>query len=540
MRVLTSMLVIGALLPQSVERHSLPKYIGASLAADTVTDPIAQYHEALRAFASAFGYFVRDGGLLTDELRAPLNGLTARDLPVGATPPGWWNYTARDITRRLNLKDARRLPERMDPRDTAPDNDGENGFGQYIEHIREAELDEGYLRMQGARAYLRMALQHLASALAGPLDSVAVTLDRAELYALEGYAELSLADLFCSGVPLNMFADVPVAAIARMKPYRTEKDYYLATLGRRNQALVYKQALTTQHVQYRPSSTTIQIYRAALAAFDTARGLVLHVPKTAHSLEILNLTAVGAGRVWLALGRYNTAETTVRTVPQAFAYHVQTWMNWDPDGDEEDGTVADREGGTGFPYLSSGDPRTTTRWIKADKLIKQVRIPTRFDSLNEEGIGQVTFTLASGEEAVLIRAEAALHPILQHTRSASDQTWLHLLNQLRATARIPGTRQPNPRALPPLHDPGSDTARIALLFAERAAWLFLTGHRQGDLRRLVREYHWPQKNVYPSGPYIVPQGFVGQAGTYGTDVNLPIPPEELANPYFHGCLDRQP
>ena len=29
---------------------------------------------------------------------------------------------------------------------------------------------------------------------------------RGELYALEGYAEVLLADLFCSGVPLNTFA----------------------------------------------------------------------------------------------------------------------------------------------------------------------------------------------------------------------------------------------------------------------------------------------------------------------------------------------
>ena len=38
------------------------------------------------------------------------------------------------------------------------------------------------------------------------------------------------------------------------------------------------------------------------------------------------------------------------------------------------------------------------------------------------------------------------------------------------------------------------------------------GDPQGDLRRLIREYHWPQDQVYPTGPYIVPQGCVGQVG----------------------------
>ncbi|HXC25927.1 MAG TPA: hypothetical protein VNU46_08425 [Gemmatimonadaceae bacterium] len=497
--------------------------------ADTVTGALAQYHVAVGAFASAFGLLAWDGGLLTDELRAPLNGLTVRDLPLNAAPPGWWNYTSRDIGRRLNLKDVRRIPERVNPQDTTPDDDGDNGFGSYVEHIREAQLDEGYLRMQGTRAYISVALRQLAIGSSIPMDPAMIAVDRGELYALEGYAEVLLADLFCSGVPLNTFAEVPVARMGLIRPYRTEKDYYLQILGNRNQALVYKSALTRQgQIVYHPSATTTQVYQAALAKFDTALSLV------GDSARILNLARVGKGRAWSDLGQYDSAAAAVAQVPQGFVYALRTRVNLDPDGDEEDGTVADREGRNGLPFISSGDPRTTTKWIEADKLVTKVRVPARFSDLDSDGIGPVTFTLASWEEAVLIHAEAALQ------RNAADGTWLHLLNQLRATAPIPGTTQPDPTQLPPLTDPGTDRARIALLFAERAKWLFLTGHRQGDLRRLVREYHWPQAQVYPTGPYIVPEGFVGQVGTYGTDVNLPIPPEELANPLFHGCLDRGP
>jgi len=39
-----------------------------------------------------------------------------------------------------------------------------------------------------------------------------------------------------------------------------------------------------------------------------------------------------------------------------------------------------------------------------------------------------------------------------------------------------------------LTDPGTAEARVDLLFRERAFWFFLTGHRQGDLRRLIRQY----------------------------------------------------
>jgi hypothetical protein len=223
--------------------------------------------------------------------------------------------------------------------------------------------------------------------------------------------------------------------------------------------------------------------------------------------------------------------------------------NLDPDGEEIVATVADREGGNGLPYLSSGDPRTARMdTVGSDKNFPYVLVPAKWhydphkDPFNPCSPGDncwgdsnqwIPVELTSGVEAVLIRAEAALH---QHPAAS---TWLRLLNQLRATAPIPGTEQPEPAKLPPLKDPGTEHGRIALLFAERAAWLFLTGHRQGDLRRLVRNYHWPQDQVYPSGPYIVPKSLgLRVAGTYGPDVNLPIPLEERVNPYFHGCLDR--
>src|SRR5690606_40849192 len=43
--------------------------------------------------------------------------------------------------------------------------------------------------------------------------------------------------------------------------------------------------------------------------------------------------------------------------------------------------------------------------------------------------------------------------------------------------------------LPPLEDPGTDEARVDLLFQERAYWLFLTGRRHADMRRLRSEEH---------------------------------------------------
>ena len=93
-------------------------------------------------------------------------------------------------------------------------------------------------------------------------------------------------------------------------------------------------------------------------------------------------------------------------------------------------------------------------------------------------------------------------------------------------------------SLPPLADPGTQTAREDLLFRERAFWLWSTAHRLADMRRLVRPvteggFGRAENTVFPNGPYY-------KGGVYGTDKFLVIPLAEQNNPQFHGCLDRNP
>jgi hypothetical protein len=73
-----------------------------------------------------------------------------------------------------------------------------------------------------------------------------------------------------------------------------------------------------------------------------------------------------------------------------------------------------------------------------------------------------------------------------------------------------------------------------VLFRERAFWLYLTGHRQGDVRRLVRNYQKLPNNVYPIGGYPL----LGVFSQFGGDVNAPVPATERADPLFHGCFSR--
>ena len=89
--------------------------------------------------------------------------------------------------------------------------------------------------------------------------------------------------------------------------------------------------------------------------------------------------------------------------------------------------------------------------------------------------------------------------------------------------------------LTPLVDPGTDAARVDLVFRERAFWMFSTGHRTGDLRRLVRQYGRAANTVFPTGNW-------HKGGNYGADVTLPVPQAEQNNPNLPSgattCIDR--
>jgi hypothetical protein len=82
---------------------------------------------------------------------------------------------------------------------------------------------------------------------------------------------------------------------------------------------------------------------------------------------------------------------------------------------------------------------------------------------------------------------------------------------------------------------------------ERAMWLYLTGHREGDLRRLVRFYSRDPNTLWPTGVY-VNAGFpplVLAASTNGTPYGVDMvftPPndERRLNPLYDGCVSQDP
>lgn len=333
-----------------------------------------------------------------------------------------------------------------------------------------------YANLQTIRSSTSQALGALAKY--APALPTAV---RGELFALRGYAELWLADLFCSGVPLSTLD--------------FESDF-----------------------TYKPGSTTAEVYQDAVTAFDSALAL------SADSARIMNLARVGLGRALLDLGRYADASAAVTDVPDGFqATLTIQWFGGGSNVLTDAATVADREGTNGLPYIT-GDPRTTDSVVTTNSYGFPLYFPQKYLQVLTGG-GYAPFVLADWIEARLIRAEAAL-------QAHDDATWLDELNVLRRSATVVGQTGP----LPDLVDPGdtpNDSARVSMLFNERGYWLFMTGHRQGDLRRLIRQYNRPQNAVYPTGAYIPPG-----AALYGSDVTAAVPYSEQINPLYHGCLNR--
>lgn len=263
-----------------------------------------------------------------------------------------------------------------------------------------------------------------------------------------------------------------------------------------------------------------------------------------------NLASVVRGRALLNLGRAAEAAAAVAGVPDDFVYFTQHSVAGTQNGvwglaDARRYSIPNGEGGTGINWRDIGTiyaPAAGAEAASAGAIIQNgdPRIPifedTRlgFDETLESwgSIRYVTreseLPAATGVEARLIEAEAAL--------TSNPGQMISILNDLRAglTANMailaPEYTLPAGAALAPLTDPGTADARRDLLFEERAKWLFLTGHRMGDMRRLVANYGLPVNTVYPGGVYYKDDG----SGTdiYGDDVVFPVDVDELNNPNY--------
>ena len=293
--------------------------------------------------------------------------------------------------------------------------------------------------------------------------------------------------------------------------------------------------------QYGTPMTTQAAFQRALGHADA--GLALVTGSTADDQRVRNALQVTRGRILLNLDRASDAALAVAAVPTSSRYrmfHSQTSRDnvfWTFNNSARRYSVSTGEGGNGLDFATAGDPRVPT-CQGGDATCRAIGVTqTRRDD-NTSGPLYIqrlwpardsSVALVSGVEARLIEAEAQL---------AADPTGASTLITLNALRAPTGTGSGGVAGLAPLADAGSPAARENQLFRERAFWLFGRGHRVGDLRRLIRDYGRAPATVFPTGAW-------HKGGSYGTDVNLPIPEAERNNPNMPQgsaplCTDRNP
>jgi len=291
--------------------------------------------------------------------------------------------------------------------------------------------------------------------------------------------------------------------------------------------------------------TTTELLDAAVRKADSALANATAtggVGAAAKRTEQGRLARIVKARALLNLNRPADAATAIggeTGVPTTFQYN---YTHSETTGRQNNGTwgvtasvgrfgVPDREGVNGLPFQSEGNTAGT---VKDPRVANAVRsgngrgfdnTTTQFIQLKYPARASVV-TIADGVEARLIEAEAAL-------RAGNAASALTILNALRSNSALL-TLRGYTGTLAPLTLAGTPAAQADQLFKERAYWLYLTSHRLGDLRRLVRQYSRSAESVFPSGSY-------HKSGTYGTDVNSPIPQAEDNNPNFDraGCVATQ-
>ena len=293
--------------------------------------------------------------------------------------------------------------------------------------------------------------------------------------------------------------------------------------------------------EYGAALSTTQLLRLALAKADSALAharATTTVGAAAAKTAQERLARIVRARAYLNLNLpdsagMNLGEAEVPTIYQYFFKHSEVTARqnngtWATISSVARFGVPQMEGGNGLPFRAEGDTAGTVD----DPRIANFRrggAGLGFDGATPQWIvgkhnkRDTLAIIADGVEARLIQAEAAL-------RANNYTTTLTILNALRANgplARLRGYLDANqdPRTLPPLLPAATPAAQQDQLFKERAYWLYLTSHRLGDLRRLVRQYGRTAGTVFPSGTYHKP-------GTYGADVNSPIPQAEDNNPNF--------
>ena len=318
-----------------------------------------------------------------------------------------------------------------------------------------------------------------------------------QMFFAMAFAEMSLAENFCNGIPLG---DASTGAI-----------------------------------EYGPPLSNTAVFTLALAHADS--GLALSTATDAASVAIANQLRVLKGRLLIDLGRFSDVTAVVSAVPTNFIFNATFALTsgdnavWSINTNQKRFVVGDSIDQVGrifnaIPFASAKDPRVPVVGTSTGTSPAGRGFDNFTNMVTQSVFGRSDLIpYVSGVDARLQQAEVAL-------RADDYAGMMTILNALRAAPQSLGTVTTPAMAALPL--PATKDAAIDLYFREKAFWTFSRGQRLPDLRRLVRQYSRTAANVFPTGT------FFKTNTPYGPDVNFPMIREELANPEFTGCTDRNP
>jgi starch-binding outer membrane protein, SusD/RagB family len=339
------------------------------------------------------------------------------------------------------------------------------------------------------------------------------------MFAVVSYVETLIGENYCNGTPLSTVVGTTVVL---GQPLTNDSLFGLA-IATADSAL---------------GQATVAIARGDSALANPTPGDTARYRRLRNEgLRVQRLAAVVKGRALLDRGQFGAASAAVAGVPDTFKFQIthstvsNTNQTFALNNNAKRYTMVDREGGVGLDFISANDPRLprATGTSTANDLIFDSAFPL---FVTRQGIWSSTgaVSIVTGVEARLIEAEALL-------QGGNTGGWLAAIDSLRIksalypTAITGFTRGPNLTAIADTFV--NTTSRWKTHFRERAFWMFNTGHRLGDLRRMMRQQGFVADSLYPGGAFF-------KGGAYGTATMMPVPSEELNNPNFTGCLDRNP
>ena len=286
--------------------------------------------------------------------------------------------------------------------------------------------------------------------------------------------------------------------------------------------------------------TPVSIIEAFQMAIKTAdSGLVANGTATdASTVKVRNALTVVRARALIDVGgaaNYAAAASSLAGVPTSFSFDV-TFLQasgsngiWSLNNSAKRYVVGDSFDITGriqnaLPFVSANDPRVpTTGTGRAFDTVTPWKAQLIWASLGSPVGREDPVAVVNGIDARLMEAEVQLF-------QGNVVAWLATLNALRTGPTVLSAGR-TISGMTPLVDPGTPDARLDLQFREKAFWTFGRGERLGDLRRLIRQYGRTQDRVFPVGTF-------HKGGTYGTDVNLPVPQAEQNTTQFKQGTDR--